>query len=158
MIIAVFGAPLAGKTTILNKLAKSVGVKPSIRRVESDGEHHFPHIVLDLAMPNGITLSTIPGSFWDFSVWVKVLTPAEAIMLVVDAQGDRNQQHLDLVRPLALTRRGCIGESKLDLRRFGPGGESWLKSAELQSPFCDWPRFTNDPASVAEAIAALTTL
>lgn len=80
--IVLCGAPLSGKTTILERYARSKAGRVSFSRA---GDATTDPIVATLDVSCGVAV-TIPGAVWDVSCWREVLRDASGVLLVLDGQ------------------------------------------------------------------------
>lgn len=136
-MIVLFGPPLAGKRTLLERVFGGV-------RSESRLRHPSGHLALRVEPGDGrAPVFTFPGSVWDASAWDEPLREATAIGLVLDAQPSRQEANRACVQQLlasalAPTLPGCVIWTKCDLA--SPPFPS--PELPLEEPtFAGWPTF-----------------
>jgi GTPase Era involved in 16S rRNA processing len=152
--IAICGAPLAGKRTLIETLSAEWNAK-IIQYSITDTRFNMPHIALRLASSE-FELHTVSGGVMDASVWQQMLSQAHKVIVVVDAQlsqGAANQKALNQVLPLIQGKNGCLIESKRDL--LSENNLAWLETVALDAPFASWPRFKNNLPDLKRALSAL---
>lgn len=122
--IAIYGPPLAGKTTLLQAFAKKRGL--DIRRFDplagsgtatSDAPADQGLYVHDRA--KAFSVATILGVYFHKESWPTLLAKADRVMLVLDPQPSRheaNRKCISALSALSQSRRsGCVVWTKNDL-------------------------------------------
>ena len=112
IVISYVGAPLAGKSTSLHFLAKHLpNARLSWRRRLVDRE-----MVVEADHPASkdvrVHIKTTGGAVWFPASWKMLLSEADALVLVLDAQAGRGEQQAEFLIEL----EDAIGKGRLDGR------------------------------------------
>lgn len=143
--IAIFGPPLAGKTTILSAYARSRGLNTT------SGPAHFtankiapPRHVLTGKAEEHAQAATYAGAVWTIVDWEPLLQACDAVLVVLDSQDtrmDANLVHVQFLRETRLNVKGCFLFSKSDLSSSLPAEEIRRHLALHDDYFRDWPSY-----------------
>ncbi len=143
--IAIFGPPLAGKTTILNAYARSRGLKTEAGLAQFTANNIAPpHMVRAYEAEGQAQAVTYAGSVWTMDDWAPLLQACDGLLIVLDSQNtrmDTNLTHVQFLREARLNVRACLLFSKRDLPNSSPAKFLQDHLALCDEPFRDWPSF-----------------
>jgi signal recognition particle receptor subunit beta len=149
--IAIFGPPLAGKSTVLRAYARSRGLKTQAGHAQSATEGAAPHLLRTCKAEEHAQVATYSGAVWSIHDWDPLLRACDALLIVLDSQGERmdaNLAHVQFLRRLRPNVRACFLLSKSDLPTSLPVEEIRRYLGLGDEPFVDWPIYeSTDRAS-----------
>ena len=145
--IAIFGPPLAGKTTLVSAYARSRGLKTA------SGPAHFtansmarPCLVRACKAEGHAQAVTYMGAVWSMEDWDPLLQACDGLLVVLDSQITRmnaNMKHVQFIREARLNVRACFLFSKSDLPSILSEKDIRGSLGLCDDPFRDWPSYVS---------------
>ena len=133
--ILVYGAPLAGKRTLVELAAANWQVDVERFELQVGGLDVSGAVGTRLRSP-AMEVTTLSGSVWDESLWMRLWAPGRsALALVLDpqsAQAEANEAALRRAIAFTGVRAGCVVLTKRDV---------WSAPPLELGPFGRWPVF-----------------
>ncbi len=142
--IVLCGPPLAGKTTLLNSLAASHDVTPTLFEPQSGSGEVRDRGVSVITHGGRFEFVTVCGAVWNEDTWPVLATSANGLALVLDRQEARAQLDRDFVEriPRLLPEQcvRCVVWTKGDL--IARGLEKAVPDGLLSGTSVEtWPSF-----------------
>ena len=149
MKTVVIGQPLAGKATCVAALSRVLGGKLQQRKL-ANPEHPFG---FDKAFGCTIVTGRFQGEFWTISgtpwlssSWSELLLEAQSVILVLDAQADREARNVKAIEHLAGKElspgRGRVVVTKTDFVGVAEAHRQ-LDRLLRGTPQAAWPTFVH---------------
>ena len=86
--VVLYGPPLAGKSTILESLARRESLKADSFEIRTPGQD-FPERGYRVSDQGVVLATTIPGAVWTMGTWDQLLNESAQILFVMDPQTSR---------------------------------------------------------------------
>lgn len=115
--ILLYGPPLAGKTTIVEGVARASGTNVESFHVAASHDPHHRCRGTRAALDSEWEVRTLTGPAQTDEMWTELLCDAAAVVLVLDGQRERSDANRFWLERLAgaAPSRGCVVITKQDL-------------------------------------------
>jgi hypothetical protein len=145
--VILYGPPLAGKRTLIQSIAlrHNAPLHAFEFRTEEWRDYHDAGVDTTVTLgAHAYELLTFSGTIWYEAAWPSIVSRADALVLVLDAQASREDADRRSVKELAHISNapefGCVVVTKQDLVAEGVPSVSTLHLVD-NSRFVGWPIF-----------------